>query len=75
MSKKTVFAGMLVLASILLAGAEDKAHTTFTGEIADSQCALNVHSLTRSHTEMYEEQKYGRHSDQLHQLLHQVSGR
>ncbi len=25
---------------------------TFQGEIADSQCALNVHSLTRSHKEM-----------------------
>src|SRR5215475_7869857 len=25
---------------------------TFRGEIADSQCALNVHSLTRSHREM-----------------------
>lgn len=25
---------------------------TFTGEIADSQCALNVHSLSRSHKEM-----------------------
>jgi len=25
---------------------------TFTGEIADSQCALNVHSLSRSHREM-----------------------
>ena len=24
----------------------------FTGEIADTQCALNVHSLSRSHTEM-----------------------
>jgi hypothetical protein len=25
---------------------------TFYGEIADNQCALNVHSLTRSHKEM-----------------------
>ena len=25
---------------------------TFRGEIADSQCALNVHSLTQSHKEM-----------------------
>ena len=30
-------------------GAEDKA---FRGEIADSQCALNVHSLSQSHKEM-----------------------
>src|ERR1700723_1186109 len=26
--------------------------TTFHGEISDSQCALNVHSLTQSHQEM-----------------------
>lgn len=30
-------------------GADEK---TFTGEIADSQCALNVHSLSQSHKEM-----------------------
>jgi hypothetical protein len=30
-------------------GAADK---VFEGEIADSQCATNVHSLTRSHKEM-----------------------
>lgn len=30
-------------------GADEK---TFKGEIADSQCALNVHSLTQSHREM-----------------------
>jgi hypothetical protein len=30
-------------------GAADK---IFQGEIADSQCALNVHSLSRSHKEM-----------------------
>jgi hypothetical protein len=30
-------------------GADDK---TFRGEIADSQCALNVHSLSQSHKEM-----------------------
>src|SRR2546430_4653866 len=27
---------------------------TFRGEIADSQCALNVHSLSQSHKEMIE---------------------
>jgi len=32
-------------------GAEEK---TFRGEIADSQCALNVHSLSQSHKEMME---------------------
>jgi hypothetical protein len=32
-------------------GTEEK---TFRGEIADSQCALNVHSLSQSHKEMME---------------------
>ena len=32
-------------------GAQEK---TFRGEIADSQCALNVHSLSQSHKEMIE---------------------
>jgi hypothetical protein len=31
----------------------------FRGEIADSQCALNVHSLSRSHTEMLAKGKMG----------------
>lgn len=44
-----------ILAGIALAaqgrGAVEK---TFRGEIADSQCALNVHSLSQSHKEMME---------------------
>ena len=32
-------------------GADEK---TFKGEIADTQCALNVHSLSQSHKEMME---------------------
>lgn len=31
----------------------------FRGEIADSQCALNVHSLTQSHKEMLQERTIG----------------
>jgi hypothetical protein len=34
-----------------LRGGDDK---TFKGEIADTQCALNVHSLSQSHKEMIE---------------------
>lgn len=30
----------------------EQAPATFKGEISDSQCALNVHSLTKSHGEM-----------------------
>src|SRR6202790_2591905 len=32
---------------------------TFHGEISDSQCALNVHSLTRSHLEMLKSKSMG----------------
>ena len=32
---------------------------TFRGEIADTQCALNVHSLTRSHEEMIKAKQMG----------------
>jgi len=31
----------------------------FHGEISDSQCALNVHSLTRSHKEMLKSKSMG----------------
>jgi hypothetical protein len=31
----------------------------FLGEISDSQCALNVHSLTRSHQEMLKSKSMG----------------
>jgi hypothetical protein len=42
---------LFFLASLgpLTRGADEK---IFEGEIADSQCATNVHSLTRSHKEM-----------------------
>ena len=32
---------------------------TFRGEVSDSQCALNVHSLTRSHQEMLKSKSMG----------------
>lgn len=32
---------------------------TFTGEISDSQCAMNIHSLTRSHQEMLKSKSMG----------------
>ncbi len=42
---------VLLCASLCFAGPKPKPKR-FTGEIADTQCALNVHSLSRSHTEM-----------------------
>ncbi len=32
---------------------------TFRGEVSDSQCALNVHSVTRSHKEMLKSKSMG----------------
>ena len=46
-----IAAGMLCFAG----GGEQ----TFRGEIADSQCALNVHSLSRSHDEMLKKHEIG----------------
>jgi hypothetical protein len=42
--------GMLALSFAAFAGDEEA--KTFLGEISDSQCALNLHSLTQSHAEM-----------------------
>jgi hypothetical protein len=45
----------LLAAPILMGAAPSGAgETTFEGEIADSQCAMGVHSLNRSHKEMIE---------------------
>ena len=46
----TVFAG-------LATGSSHAA--TFRGEIGDSSCALNVHSLSRSHKEMLKSKSFG----------------
>lgn len=48
-------AGILALASI----AHAQNTRTFHGEVSDSQCALNVHSLTRSHQEMLKSKSMG----------------
>ena len=52
---------VLCLAGILaLAGAAQSEGTrVFRGEVSDSQCALNVHSLTRSHQEMLKSKSMG----------------
>lgn len=51
--------GSCVLACALLANAGDEKPRTFHGQIADTQCALNVHSLTRSHAEMLKSKATG----------------
>ena len=48
-------AGMLALVGALYA----QSTRVFHGEVSDSQCALNVHSLTRSHQEMLKSKSMG----------------
>src|SRR5690242_17464594 len=49
--------GLIVAA--LLAHAIDEKPRVFHGQIADTQCALNIHSLTRSHAEMLKSKATG----------------
>jgi hypothetical protein len=48
-------AGIVAMASAAFA----QSQKVFRGEISDSQCALNVHSLTRSHQEMLKSKSMG----------------
>jgi len=48
-----------LIAAALLAHASNEKALTFQGQIADTQCALNVHSLTRSHAEMLKSKATG----------------
>src|SRR5579872_1023312 len=42
----------IIVAALLALESRAEQPSTFHGEISDSQCALNVHSLTKSHEEM-----------------------
>jgi len=48
-------AGMFMVAG----GLHGQNSRVFHGEVSDSQCALNVHSLTRSHQEMLKSKSMG----------------
>jgi hypothetical protein len=48
-------AGILAMAS----AAYSQGTRVFRGEVSDSQCALNIHSLTRSHQEMLKSKSMG----------------
>ncbi len=47
-----LFTAVLFVLLIAVSVSEGKERTSFFGEISDSQCAMNVHSLSRSHEEM-----------------------
>jgi hypothetical protein len=54
-----IIAGAVALTVTVFLFAGDQPVRTFRGEISDSQCALNVHSLTRSHQEMLKSKSMG----------------
>ncbi len=49
----------LILVAVVLGFAQHTGKRTFYGEVADSQCSMNVHSLTRSHEEMLKRKSMG----------------
>ncbi len=55
----TMFGVILLLAGIRAGMMAEERVQVFKGEISDSQCALNVHSLSRSHAEMLKKKKIG----------------
>lgn len=59
MHKIRVLAVAWTLAAVAGTVASAQEPKTFYGEISDSQCALNVHSLTRSHQEMLKSKSMG----------------
>jgi hypothetical protein len=53
------FAVILCILLTTAATGAAKERTSFFGEISDSQCAMNVHSLSRSHEEMIKKRTLG----------------
>jgi hypothetical protein len=49
---------LVVLSAVAFANAAST-RNVFSGEISDSQCAMNVHSLSRSHQEMIKRKTLG----------------
>lgn len=57
MIHKIVWANAVLL--LLICSTTAQSVRKFRGEVSDSQCALNVHSLTRSHQEMLKSKTMG----------------
>jgi hypothetical protein len=56
-SRVAIMAVAFAVAAFCIMGAGNE--QVFKGEIGDSQCALNVHSLSRSHQEMLQKKSIG----------------
>src|SRR5215813_15545197 len=56
---KLLFESFFLVLLFLSAVSGEAKPETFTGEIADSSCAYNVHSLTRSHKQMLKSKEWG----------------
>ena len=56
---KRVFAFCAGMILAVAGMAQSPAARVFRGEVSDSQCAMNVHSLTRSHQEMLKSKSMG----------------
>ena len=57
MNRAAVWCAAGILAAAAVAYGQNP--KVFHGEVSDSQCALNVHSLTRSHQEMLKSKSMG----------------
>jgi hypothetical protein len=57
MNRSAIYCAAGILAVAAAAFAQNP--KVFHGEISDSQCAMNVHSLTRSHQEMLKSKSMG----------------
>ncbi len=57
MSHKIFWCAVIVLATSI--GLSSQGSKVYRGEIADSECALNIHSLTHSHQEMLKSKSMG----------------
>jgi hypothetical protein len=57
MNRAAIWFAAAILAAISAASGQDA--KVFHGEVSDSQCAMNVHSLTRSHQEMLKSKSMG----------------
>lgn len=56
---KRILVFILGTVSALAGVAQAQNTRVFRGEVSDSQCAMNVHSLTRSHQEMLKSKSMG----------------